>query len=535
MKYPKKSQLEIRTGARNRAWPTFLAIGVLVTGLFAACGGPTADPITVPANAQAGDLTLEPCEYEAGDVEYAADCGTLVVPENRGDPNTRLIVLPLTRIRATGNAPREPIFRLTGGPGQSNMAFSLVSWFVENHDIVLVGYRGVDGSVQLHCPEVIEAIKKPGDALGDAALDNLSTAYTDCARRLQDEGIDTDGYTVAEVVDDLEVARSRLGYEQINLLSGSYGTRVAMVYAWIYPESIHRSAMIAVDVPGATVHEAEVVDEQLEYYAGLCAQDAQCSARTEDLAATMQEVARNMPRRWLFLPVNAGLVKVSTHQFLDSTIGAPKMIDIWLAAAKGDPSGMALLTLLGPRMFASASLWGDNAAKRASLGEFDPARDYRAELNPPDSILGSPATILAYAEYTAWPANLIADKYRQVQPSHVETLLVSGSIDFNTPVQFATDVLLPSLSNGQHVILAEFGHGEMLSLQPEASRRLLTSFFETGLADDSLFTHHPVDFGVGLGYPTQAKLGLAAIVLIVAGLVALVWFIVRRVRLRGTR
>jgi hypothetical protein len=75
----------------------------------------------------------------------------------------------------------------------------------------------------------------------------------------------------------------------------------------------------------------------------------------------------------------------------------------------------------------------------------------------------------------------------------------------------------------------------MLSLQPEASRRLLTSFFETGLADDSLFTHHPVDFGVGLGYPTQAKLGLAAIVLIVAGLVALVWFIVRRVRLRGTR
>ena len=169
---------------------------------------------------------------------------------------------------------------------------------------------------------------------------------------------------------------------------------------------------------------------------------------------------------------------------------------------------------------------------RASLGQFDPARDYRAELNPPDSIIGSPATTASYAGYAAWPANLIAEEYRQVQPSDVETLLVSGSIDFDTPAQFARDELLPSLNNGQHVILSEFGHGEFLSLQPEAFKRLLTSSYDTGAADDSLFTHHPVDFHVGLGYPTMAKLGLAAIVLISVGLVALAWFIVRWVRRR---
>jgi hypothetical protein len=296
----------------------------------------------------------------------------------------------------------------------------------------------------------------------------------------------------------------------------------------MHPESIHRSAMIAVDAPGATVHEPVVVDEQLAYYARLCVQDAKCSARTEDLADTMRDVARNMPDRWLLLPVNAGLVKAATLQFLDTTVDAPRIIDVWLSAAEGDPSGMALLTVVGPRMLASASLWGDNAAKRASLGEFDPARDYRAELNPPDSIIGSPATTMAYAEYTAWPAKLIPEEYRQVQPSDVETLLASGSIDFNTPVQFATDDLLPSLSNGQHVILSEFGHAEFMSLQPEASKHLLTSFYDTGAADDSLFTYHPVDFSVGLGYPTLAKLGLAAIVLVIVGLVALVWFIVRR-------
>jgi hypothetical protein len=108
-------------------------------------------------------------------------------------------------------------------------------------------------------------------------------------------------------------------------------------------------------------------------------------------------------------------------------------------------------------------------------------------------------------------------------------------MDSDTPVQFARDELLPSLSNGQHVILSEFGHGEFLALQPEASKHLLTSFYDTGVADDSLFTHHPVDFKVGLGYPAMAKLGLAAIVLVIVLLALAVRFIIRRVRRRITK
>ena len=113
-------------------------------------------------------------------------------------------------------------------------------------------------------------------------------------------------------------------------------------------------------------------------------------------------------------------------------------------------------------MFANASVWGHNAALRTSLGQFDPTRDYRVELNPPDSIMGSPASTAAYAGYTAWPANTIPEEYRKLQPSDVETLLVSGNMDSNTPLQFAQDELLPTLSNGQHVILPEFGHGSFL-------------------------------------------------------------------------
>ena len=41
---------------------------------------------------------------------------------------------------------------------------------------------------------------------------------------------------------------------------------------------------------------------------------------------------------------------------------------------------------------------------------------------------------------------------------------------------------MPSLSNGQHVILSEFGHRDFFSLQPEASERLLSSFYDAGVA-----------------------------------------------------
>ena len=47
---------------------------------------PTPTPVSVPAGAHAGQLTLKPCTYATEHGSYAADCGTLVVPENRHDP-----------------------------------------------------------------------------------------------------------------------------------------------------------------------------------------------------------------------------------------------------------------------------------------------------------------------------------------------------------------------------------------------------------------------------------------------------------------
>jgi hypothetical protein len=94
-----------------------VAIGLLVLGLGYLRFAPGSGSVSVPAGAKAGDLILEPCDYATENGSYAADCGALVVPENRADPESRLIAVPVTRIRARSGQPAEPIFYLEGGPG----------------------------------------------------------------------------------------------------------------------------------------------------------------------------------------------------------------------------------------------------------------------------------------------------------------------------------------------------------------------------------------------------------------------------------
>lgn len=75
-----------------------------------------------------------------------------------------------------------------------------------------------------------------------------------------------------------------------------------------------------------------------------------------------------------------------------------------------------------------------------------------------------------------WPNTSFSDELRQLQPSDVETLLVSGNMDYNNAPSF--DEELPrSLSNGQHVVLSEFGHtGDFWKNQLEARLDMLTTF-----------------------------------------------------------
>ena len=424
------------------------------------------DAVSVPSGAKAGELILDDCQYATEKGNYDAECGTLVVPENRHKADSRLIALPVTRIRARSAHPAEPIFRLQGGPGITNMVFPAASRFADQHDVVLVGYRGVDGSSTLDCPEVTSAREQARDFLTERAMRADAAAYKDCAERLQNDGVDLAGYTLPERVDDLDAVRQALGYERVDLLSESAGTRTALIYAWRYPKRIHRSAMIGVNPPGNFLWDARTTGEQIERYAELCANDASCRSRTPDLAASIHSAYAQMPDHWWFLPIRKGNVRLAAffglmHATTDGAgpLNAPWTIDTLLDADEGNGSGAWLLSLMAQAIFPRAQVWGDVAA----VGRADSAyaRRFLASHADRGSVIGSPGTDFITAGgrlYDSWPANPDENLYTRVRDSNVETLLIGGRLDFATPPQNATRKLLPHLPNGHEVVLPDIGH-----------------------------------------------------------------------------
>lgn len=512
-------------------------IALVAAGLAYLRFGAGDERVSVPSGAHAGQLLLHPCTYDTERGAYAADCGTLVVPENRADPQSRLIALPVTRIRARSPHPGDPIFRLEGGPGISNMQFAKASRFADHHDVVLVGYRGVDGSVRLQCREVVSALKHSTDLLGADSMRAYADGFRACADRLSADGVDLRGYSIPQLVDDLEAARVALGYRRVDLLSESAGTRTAMIYAWRHPSSIHRSVMIAVNPPGNFLWSGRTTDEQIRRYAAACERDEHCSRQTGGLAALLKRT--DVPKSWLGLPIHAGNVRIASFYGLMESgsdaapLTAPMTLGSWISAAHGDPSGFWFQSLLAGVAFPESFVWGELAA----MGRADAAAAtrYFAGSRRDGTIWGNPGTRFVWADgrlADAWPAAPDENEYSRVRRSDVQTLLVGGALDVATPPQIARRELLPSLPNGHQVVLPGIGHTTSFwTEQPKAGTQLVNAFLDSGRVDRSLYTPERVDFTPDVTQTALGK-GFAAAMggLALLTLASLAWMAIRRRR-----
>jgi pimeloyl-ACP methyl ester carboxylesterase len=479
-------------------WHCLVAL-LAVTGLCCSSepgpGGPEIDA------AESGDLTWKPGSY----FDHPAEYGTLVVPENRQDPDSRLIQLPVIRIHATGDIRAEPLFLLGGGPGAPNSHTPdflrqagyddyPMPWLFEHNDLVMVGYRGVDGPVVLSCPNFRRALKDLERPLSNHALQELAKALVEDHRRLMENGVDVDGYNIIEVADDLEAVRKSLGFEKINLLSGSYGTLVAYAYCLRHADSIHRNLMLSADAPGHVAKlRPEILDAVFRRYADSWKDCPPCQARSPDLLGSIRNVFQEMEERGAPDPDR---VKMMAYLLLADTAWAGVTFDAFVTAEKGDFRDLRTLEAAF-RGFADSLVWGDFFSKLLSSWELYEDPDYVKEMDQPGSILGSPLAklVAGMRQYGGWPMKSIPEEFRQPQLTDVDTLVVGGTMDVSSPIQNVKDGLLPYLRNGSWVELAEFGHNEVMGqVQQEAYRHMVQSYLFDGIVDDSKYVDRPIDF-----------------------------------------
>jgi len=192
--------------------------------------------LTMHAQASTDNLLLEDCHVE--DIKEQVRCGTLTVPENYIKPestkiNLNVVVLPA--IDKSSN--KEPLMFLAGGPGQAatELAGMLRSRFYEvrkTHDIILVDQRGTGKSSQLKCEvPAFDDLNVYGAFTFDFEVSDVSNCISQFTQ-------DVSQYNSENAIRDVDAVRAALGHQKINLYGGSYGTRAALIYMRMFPDSL---------------------------------------------------------------------------------------------------------------------------------------------------------------------------------------------------------------------------------------------------------------------------------------------------------
>ncbi|MBG0860429.1 MAG: alpha/beta fold hydrolase [Bacteroidales bacterium] len=439
---------------------------------------PTKEQLT---GVKAGDVILN--SGFLGD--YKTDFGTLIVTESE-DKNSNKIELPIVRIHSKSQNPAYPVFFFEGGPGGTNIKLdNIPDWLLEDHDIVRVGYRGVDGSVSLNSPEINDFLKNTNNMLSTEGLKLFGGKMSEVVRKFENAGIDLEEYNIINVVNDMEKARKALGYKKIGLSGGSYGGAVAYTYCILYPKSINRALLTEAAFPfDMALVKPSSIDANLNHLNELWKQNPECLVRSKDIVQTIKNVLKTLPQTWNGIIIDPDKIRFTTYFGLYTQNTIAQVFDAFVAAENGDYSGLAFMSFLWNNVVDMFN-WGDMGAKTYCT-ESGKIRDYEMELSSENSIIGSPLSLLAWGprKYIDWPVKYLPKDFREMRSTDVELLLVYGTKESAESVKRD---YLPFFKNGHIVNYENLGHQDVGALQPEASRQLEKMFFLNGSVDTSKF------------------------------------------------
>ncbi len=456
--------------------------------------------LVILINSACSQQSFQPIQYTEDFLidsqRFEALQGFVDVPEDYSDRNSRRIQLPVLVIKTPNKNPKEPVFWLDGGPGGSNIIsrekidLRSAANALKNHDFVCVGYRGVDGSIKLEAPKITKAFKGlDHKMLSEESIRNIKETIKDYKADLKEKNIDINQYHILNVIEDMETVRKQLRYQKINLLSVSYGTRVALLYSYRYPEIVHRSLMIGATPPGYFLARPEQAEAVIDKYDQLYRENINSSYSIKE---TMKKALTNMPKRWSVFRLDADKIKAGTVNALYNVDFAVSVLDAYKQAAEeGDYSGLFMLQKLSD--VSHPKVMGDVYAKTVTA-DWDNNQDYEWEMRNSRGLLGGNVSLLYAATAKEWDMIPIPSAYQKCRQSNTETLIISGDLDHRTPPEIVDKELMPFLTNGRHIVLKNCSHIDILSVVMK-NETFIEQYFEMGeIVETSLVVPEKVDF-----------------------------------------
>lgn len=440
---------------------TFIAPLVLVLG----CASFVAQGQDASLADSAPKVKLEQC-YLKGIAEQLR-CGTLQVPENYAKPDGKTIGINFAVLPAVRESKQnDPLLILAGGPGQAatelaNMIDRTFQSVRQQRDILLIDQRGTGKSHPLSCAmSHVEELVKTDDAI------DLAEVAEQCLAKFEDT--DLTQYHTVNAIRDFEAVRKALGYNQVNLYGGSYGSRAGLVYMREAPESVRAAVLDAVAPVQVVVgpfglHGAESFSRLLER----CAASEVCSSTFPGLGTTYTELMAQLEANPVPLTVRdpltnepveilvtagrfssvmrVGLYHPTTRQML------PYVIE---QTANGDYT--PLTGLFGSTMAQSELYMGLTLSVLCSE-DLPRATPELLAADGDNTFIGSRTADAFVDMCSVWPQEQRPEEWFEPVTSAIPTLLLSGKLDPVTPPAWG-EMAAETLNTSRHLIAPQGAH-----------------------------------------------------------------------------
>lgn len=410
-------------------------------------------------------LTRQPCVGLPAHAEDAR-CYRLPVAERPG--GDRLISLRIVVLPATGSDRAEdPVVPLAGGPGQAATELLrdpslLRSELRLRRDFVFADQRGTGGSHDLTC----RFYGPPDEPQGyfDAFL---PLEKVRACRQALESRADLSQYTTSASVDDLEAIRVAFGFPRLNLIGGSYGTRLAMEYLRRHEARVRTVVLEGPVTPRTHAperfgrHAARALDAVIDE----CLSTPSCAQAFPRLRDETREVfnrlrqqpvtavtAHPLRQRSGTVTLTRDHVAEAIRYMLYSSHGASQVPLVLHQAAQGnyDPIASFLIRWRSGGTF-------DGLYLSITCAEDVPLVADDAVAQDEETFLGSYRVRQQRAACAVWPRGTAnADHITPVR-SQVPALIASGVLDPVTPPENG-DELAKTLSNSLHIRVPYGGH-----------------------------------------------------------------------------
>lgn len=402
--------------------------------------------------------------------------GAFQAPENRNDPNSRMIEIGYVRFPALEGANGPPIVYLAGGPGGSGTGtarrqrFDLFMQMRRHGDVIAFDQRGT-GLSRNDLPQCVSSVEvSETEPTTDAEYaDAYRLAALECRDFWRAQGVSIEGYTTEQSVADLSDLRAHLGADEMTLWGISYGTHLAMAALKSIPDEIDRAILASAEGLDQTVKLPFQTESYIERLQRAVNAQPAAAAAYPDVAGMMRRVHARLEAEPVMIEVadrEGGprpylLQRRDLQQMTSGLIADPGSAAIALAMyAELDQAGSANLAaaLIG-RFYdlgEPISLSPMSTAMDLASGITE-ARLAQVEAEAQTALLGAYLNFPMPQLNRLWDGLDLGDGFRAAPVGDTPILLLSGTLDGRTYPD-SQRAALAGMSEVDWVIVENAGH-----------------------------------------------------------------------------